>query len=120
MGIGRPPYLPCRELIGESPGETLELAEEMAARDALRCVLLSFAVENENENEVLFKESSPDQRECCSTSMGKASPFFVKTSISHLPQMNLFLLSRATNHIPFIAICKVEPSLLSFRRNLLQ
>ena len=25
-----------RELIGESPGETLELAEEMAARDALR------------------------------------------------------------------------------------
>ena len=90
-GHWHPPYLPCRELIGESPGETLELAEEMAARDALRFVLLSFAVENESE--VLFKESSPDQRECCSTSMGKASPFFVKTSISHLPQMNLFLLS---------------------------
>ena len=93
MGIGHSPHLPCRELIGESPGETLELAEEMAARDALRFVLLSFAVENENESEVLFKESSSDQRECCSTSMGKASPFFVKTSISHLPQMNLFLLS---------------------------
>ena len=93
MGIGHPPYLPCRELIGESPGETLELAEEMAARDALRFYLLSFGFENENESEVLFKESSPDQRECCSTSMGKASPFFVKTSISHLPQMNLFLLS---------------------------
>ena len=25
-----------RELIGESPGETVEFAEEMAARDALR------------------------------------------------------------------------------------
>ena len=71
MGIGHDaPHLPCRELIGESPGETLELAEEMAARDALRCVLLSFEFENEYESEVLFKESSPDQRECCSTSMG--------------------------------------------------
>ena len=91
MGIGHDAPHFCRELIGESPGETLELAEEMAARDALRFVLCSFAIENESE--VLFQESSSDQRECCSTSMGKASPFFVKTSISHLPQMNLFLLS---------------------------
>ena len=102
-GIGHAPQMPCRELIGESPGETLELAEEMAARDALRFVLLNFGFKNENENKVLLKEPSPDQRECCSTSMGKASPFFVKTSISRLPQMKLFLLSRATNHISFIA-----------------
>ena len=27
-----------RELVGESPGETLEIAEEMAARDALRTI----------------------------------------------------------------------------------
>ena len=33
-GLSRPTL--NRELIGESPGETLELAEEMAARDALR------------------------------------------------------------------------------------